>query len=274
MPNMPSVRVSQRTAKCHPCNRKLRLWPQQYNRAGGVKCLRCGSLLEVLPVDEPDKWERNPLWFMNRPEPEKKESAREIKRRKKLEKRQTIQGTPPVQKPPQPQPSQKIKPLPTPQRTVQTDEKGRNHHALNTLRDKPEPGWWLLRFDGSCEGNGSRHATGKWGFHLQDETFHTIATGNGITVAEVVTNNVSEWNGVLHGLKAVASQKVEPAGLVIEGDSMLVVSVLSGRWASKKPELTELRDECRDLIASLDLLWSCSWIPREENEYCDELTRP
>ena len=135
--------------------------------------------------------------------------------------------------------------------------KNLDHPALRGLHVEPLPGWWLLRFDGSCDGNGSRHAT-----------------GNGITVAEVVTNNVSEWNGVLHGLKAVASQKVEPAGLVIEGDSMLVVSVLSGRWASKKPELTELRDECRDLIASLDLLWSCSWIPREENEYCDELTRP
>lgn len=41
-----------------------------------------------------------------------------------------------------------------------------------------------------------------------------------------------------------------------------------------KPELTAYRDECRDLIASLALRWTTAWIPREENDYCDEMTRP
>lgn len=68
-------------------------------------------------------------------------------------------------------------------------------------------------------------------------------------------------------------QPVRPVGLHIEGDSMLVVDVLSGRWKSKKPELTALRDECRDILSRVGIKWASTWIPREENEFCDSMTR-
>ncbi len=151
--------------------------------------------------------------------------------------------------------------------------KGLDHPAIAYRRDAAGPGWWLLRFDGSCEGNGNRGATGRWGFHLQDERYHTLKVGSGETDAGIVTNNQSEWQGVLHGIRAAYELPLpSPAGLLIEGDSMLVIRVLSGRWASKKPELTVLRDECRDWLAAFGVPWSTNWIPREENEYCDALT--
>lgn len=159
------------------------------------------------------------------------------------------------------------------QKSAANPAKSLGHPAIGLKCDSPAEGWWLLRFDGSCDSNGTRDASGKWGFHLQDGRFHTLAVGDGETEAEIVTNNVSEWMAVLMGLKAVASHQIEPPGLLIEGDSQLVIHVLTGRWASKKPELTEFRDECRDLIASLDLRWCARWIPREENDFCDALTR-
>jgi ribonuclease HI len=135
----------------------------------------------------------------------------------------------------------------------------------------------LVQFDGSCQANGSKDATGKWGYRLQVKG-EPDTVGSGDTCAELVTNNVSEWQGLRAGLQAVQARVTanpQSIGLVlIQGDSMLVIRCLTGSWKSKNAALTVYRDECRELLAAIGRPWHAVWIPREQNEYCDSLTRP
>lgn len=146
------------------------------------------------------------------------------------------------------------------------------HPALDLLAE-PSDRWWLLRFDGSCDANGSQHAKGMWAFHLQCNLFLTQSKGRGPTKCRPVTCNASEWEGVLNGLKALSWQTIRPAGILIEGDSKLVVETLRGSWKSKAETLTEYRDDCREILAEFGVPWYSRWIAREENEYCDSMTR-
>ncbi|QEL19809.1 ribonuclease HI family protein [Limnoglobus roseus] len=153
-------------------------------------------------------------------------------------------------------------------------DKGLSHPALRLLRPRPSPGFWVARSDGSCDGNGLSSATGKWGFLVFDGEGRPLCRRSGETLAPTVTNNVSEYFGVWEAVRAVALLKSKPPGLLIEGDSKLVVEQLTGNWSSNKPELTRLRDETRDALAALGVPWSARWIPREQNSEADQLTRP
>lgn len=150
-----------------------------------------------------------------------------------------------------------------------------DHSALRLLRDRPGRDWWVLRFDGGCDRNGCPDAVGRWAFHLLAGGTRTVDFGSGPASwpGVAVTNNVAEWQGLTHGLSRAVSEQPDVPGLLIEGDSNLVVQVVSGRWASKMPHLTELRDQARDVLAGLGVPWAARWIPREENEFCDALTR-
>lgn len=151
-------------------------------------------------------------------------------------------------------------------------DKGLAHPALTLLVPAPGPRW-RLRFDGSCFGNGSAGAAGKWADHVEDGP-RSLRAASGWTEAPAVTNNVSEWSGLLHGLRVLAARtEVQPPGLLIEGDSQLVVRQLTGEYAAKKADLIRLRDQSRDLLAGLSLPWAARWIAREENAFCDELTK-
>lgn len=135
----------------------------------------------------------------------------------------------------------------------------------------PQPNWHTLRFDGSCCGNGSDAATGRWAFHLTDSSGRTVGLSSGKSVARPTTNNITEYEGLLNGL-AHAVELTGVDGLQIEGDSDLVVNQVACQWKAKTPHLAELRDEALDLLASFGRPWHISWIPREENEFCDSLT--
>ncbi|QEL16933.1 reverse transcriptase-like protein [Limnoglobus roseus] len=151
-------------------------------------------------------------------------------------------------------------------------DKGLAHPALR-LFQRPRDGFWTIRFDGSCADNGSAFASGKWGFLILDAAGRPVRRKSGDTVAAAVTNNVSEWRSVAEAVREIEAGP-RPTGLLFEGDSRLVVEQLTGAWASKKAELTAIRDEVRDALARVGLPWAAKWIPREENSEADELTRP
>jgi ribonuclease HI len=157
--------------------------------------------------------------------------------------------------------------------------KGLNHPALGLIDESiskvSHAGIVVIQFDGSCEGNGLPNATGLWGFRIQIMG-EPDRIGSGVTTADLVTNNVSEWQGLRAGLQACTSLAIASSMItrvLIQGDSNLVVQCVLGLWASKNPRLTTYRDECRNLLAEMNRPWFAAWIPREQNEYCDSLTR-
>jgi ribonuclease HI len=64
--------------------------------------------------------------------------------------------------------------------------------------------------------------------------------------------------------------------VVIHGDSKLVINQLTGRWRIKKGLYLSIAIETKQLLAHLrGLGWQISfcWIPREQNEECDALSK-
>lgn len=152
-----------------------------------------------------------------------------------------------------------------------------DHPARATMYARPGENWWTLTFDGNARNNGKSHATGNWSFHVQDDYGESVATGSGPCEAFLVTNNTSEFNGLLSGLEEIERskfiQEANVVGLFIRGDSNLVINQMTGSWKAKNEALQEYRDDCLDVLHRLAIPWAARWIPREENTFCDELGR-
>ena len=91
---------------------------------------------------------------------------------------------------------------------------------------------------------------------------------------KAMSNNVAEYAGVLRILKYLASRP--PGRVTIHGDSNLVINQLNGKWRISKGLYLSIATETKELLAYLrGLGWQISlcWIPREQNEECDALSK-
>lgn len=102
-------------------------------------------------------------------------------------------------------------------------------------------------------------------------------TGNGSTknilaeggkYIEHGTNNYGEYVGLIEGLKK--SIELGLKNLHIEGDSMLVISQMNGKWKVKSENLVELFTEASDLIKTFDDV-IFNHILRHYNSHADSL---
>lgn len=139
-----------------------------------------------------------------------------------------------------------------------------------------EPGTLVLNFDGSCNPNPG--GIPAYGWSLSDSKGDVIKeeTGQaGHSLAEQCrTNNVAEWLGLIAGVKWLVNRGEPIDRLEIRGDSKLVINVARGEWKSSKPHLSQLRDEYRSLIRLLDVGHvDVCWVPREENQVADSLSK-
>lgn len=128
-----------------------------------------------------------------------------------------------------------------------------------------------LYFDGACEPvNPGGHVT--WGFvlHLPDEDdvkYGYLGHGEGMT------SNVAEWVALGKGLRHIADSRLLVRRLSVRGDSKLVINQLTGEWNVNAEHLRKYRDRCLELLEEIGCEWNARWIPREENERADELSR-
>jgi ribonuclease HI len=89
-----------------------------------------------------------------------------------------------------------------------------------------------------------------------------------------MSNNVAEYAGVLHILKYLSSRP--PGRVTIHGDSNLVINQLNGKWRVRKGLYLSIATETKELLAHLrGLGWQINlcWIPPEQNEGCDALSK-
>lgn len=133
---------------------------------------------------------------------------------------------------------------------------------------------YLAWFDGACQPI-NPGATATFGFIIKakDGTVllkeHGLA-GKGITMS----NNVAEYAGVLHILKYLSCRL--PGRVTIYGDANLVINQLNDEWRIRKGLYLSLAVEAKELLARLrGLGWQINlcWIPREQNEECDTLSK-
>lgn len=89
------------------------------------------------------------------------------------------------------------------------------------------------------------------------------------------TNNVGEWLGLIDCIKHVKNffSDLYPKDhlFYIYSDSQLVVKQFNGVYAVKKQHLKPLFIEAKTLSAELNIL--VQWVPREENQEADDLSK-
>lgn len=127
-----------------------------------------------------------------------------------------------------------------------------------------------LYFDGSCEPKNPGGIAG-YGWRLVDMDGNEVTTDRGeVCRGPGATNNIAEWAAVTNGLRYL-KEKEWQGTLDIFGDSQLVIRQLLGEYKVRKDTLIPYHKECMGLLENLQ--WNAHWIPREQNEECDKLSK-
>jgi ribonuclease HI len=133
---------------------------------------------------------------------------------------------------------------------------------------------YLAWFDGACEPF-NPGGTATFGAIIKDRDGTVLSKEHTMVGrGKAMSNNVAEYAGVRQILKYLASRP--PGRVTIHGDSNLVINQLSGRWRITKGLYLSIATETKQLLAYLrGLGWQINfrWIPREQNEECDALSR-
>ena len=139
---------------------------------------------------------------------------------------------------------------------------------------------YILRFDGSCQGQPDNKRIGM-GVHLtwinpceEDEEDLVYAKGwNNIKRRATVqkTNNVAEYEALIHGLEIYSQIKVEGSKLHIYGDSKLIINQVFNNWKVNASHLMTLNNIAKGLVKKIGREYiTATWIPREENKLADK----
>jgi ribonuclease HI len=119
--------------------------------------------------------------------------------------------------------------------------------------------------DGSSRGNPGPSGVGIAVFAPEgDEAVAQISKYIGIT-----TNNVAEYEAVIHGLKWMAQSGVKRAQLIL--DSELVYKQIMGEYRVRSAHIALLMKRIRMLQSDLDL--TVTLVPREENKLANRLAQ-
>ncbi len=118
----------------------------------------------------------------------------------------------------------------------------------DTLRTRAPTSYELV-FDGGSRGNPGR-AYGSYRLRREGGRFEPpvrLALGEG-------TNNEAEYWTLIEALKRLRERlerdglDLSDAGLILRGDSQLVVRQLRGEWKAKNPRMKVLRDQVMGLL--------------------------
>jgi ribonuclease HI len=133
---------------------------------------------------------------------------------------------------------------------------------------------YLAWFDGACEPV-NPGGTASFGAIVKGENGTVLLREHGVVgKGKAMSNNVAEYAGVLRILKHLSSRP--PGRVTIYGDSNLVINQLNGRWRIRKGLYLSIAIATKELLAHLrGLGWQINfcWIPREQNEECDALSK-
>jgi len=85
-----------------------------------------------------------------------------------------------------------------------------------------------------------------------------------------MTNNVAEYAGLLAAMEWLASEGIDEV-LTVRGDSELVIRQMKGEWQVRSATSRHYVPQIRPLLSGREV--RLEWVPREENEEADLLSR-
>jgi len=92
----------------------------------------------------------------------------------------------------------------------------------------------------------------------------------GVGQGRGMTNNVAEYEGLKAAAQWLADEGIEDK-IVIKGDSELVIKQMKGQYKVSSATSKKYVPEIKKLLEGKDV--SLAWVPREENEEADRLSR-
>lgn len=138
-----------------------------------------------------------------------------------------------------------------------------------------------LYFDGACTPI-NPGGVGTWGFVIEENGISDNYLGMGVCEnGNPSTNNVAEYYGLIEGLQSLVNLNRTNQNISVFGDSSLVCNMAAGVWGRKNPHkkaphLIPLLNQVHELILTLSNRGnkiSIQWIPREQNNEADRLTK-
>jgi ribonuclease HI len=138
---------------------------------------------------------------------------------------------------------------------------------------------WVFQTDGAAKDNPSGPGgIGVALFRCRDGEQREKAWSAMKFIGEKVTNNLSEYEGLIRALEAMKELKIRRA--TIEMDSELVVQQMCGTYLVRTRGLQEPYQRAQKLKEEITAVANgvvgsviIKWIPREENEVADELSK-
>jgi ribonuclease HI len=129
----------------------------------------------------------------------------------------------------------------------------------------------VAAFDGSCDPNPGGICT--YGFAVRRDGA-LLHAGRGLAAPRGpgATNNVAEYAGALRALEWLDAQGLRE-GVILRGDSELVVRQLTGVYRVKSPLLAPLHAAASALMEKFPGL-RVEWVPRARNAEADRLSKP
>ena len=85
-----------------------------------------------------------------------------------------------------------------------------------------------------------------------------------------MTNNVAEYEGLLAAAQWIVDEGITEK-ILIKGDSQLVIKQMKGEYRVNSATSKKYVPEIKRLLAGKEV--GFSWVPREENEEADKLSR-
>jgi ribonuclease HI len=136
---------------------------------------------------------------------------------------------------------------------------------------------YKLFFDGSC-GPKNPGGTAAYGYALWKEGGDEPSSGSGIIgTGPRMSNNLAEFSALYEGLARFAELGDPKAVITVLGDSKLVINVMNRFWRAKSDKLYfdayKLVDGIVRHLRKEGAVITFDWIPREQNTYCDTLSK-
>ena len=129
----------------------------------------------------------------------------------------------------------------------------------------------VVHIDGLCEPV-NPGGTATFGFAIRDNGTVMARKCGIVGKGPAMSNNVAEYAALCEALEFLLQKRRENSPIEVRADSALVVNQMSGKWKLRKGLYREKYQEAVRLGAQFSDL-RFRWIPREENEEADELSR-
>lgn len=136
---------------------------------------------------------------------------------------------------------------------------------------------YLICFDGACE---PKNPNGNMGmgcviFDITtgEEVFsHSSCIFLGEYGHSQTSNNLAEYLALIEGLTYLYDNNLTSESIRCYGDSKLVVNQMSGYWKIKEGIYVKAALEAKEMLSEFSNI-NFQWIPREENNLADDLSK-